>query len=241
MMIAGNDGEQERVIAATNRTLTDEVFRQRPQRMLLAREIMPRYTRMTPESANVFDNLHMLHGLTYDILAYNGWTPEQKRQELYRVVAAMSYRPGDEKLARKIELPHPDMDPRVYYDWLRGYKGEMNRIMEEMLAEAMPLMMPQGMSADMRTKTMAQFRMKLSPGLEPGEIPGSLSDALMKLMPDMKMTPEAAAPGATPADMVAAMLKGWQEKYSSLPDIDAMPMRTEPTAPAQPMQTAAQR
>jgi hypothetical protein len=31
--------------------------------MVLSREIMPRYSRMSPESANIFDNLHMLHGI----------------------------------------------------------------------------------------------------------------------------------------------------------------------------------
>ena len=42
----------------------------RPGRMLLSREIMPRYARMSPESENIFDNLHMLHGIAYSILAF---------------------------------------------------------------------------------------------------------------------------------------------------------------------------
>lgn len=52
---------------------------------------MPHYFRFSPESANIFDNLHMLHAIAYDILAYEQWTIEQKRAELYRVVKAMKY------------------------------------------------------------------------------------------------------------------------------------------------------
>jgi hypothetical protein len=54
------------------------------------------------------------HGIVYDILAYEGSTPQQKRAELPRVVEAMSHRPGDETLVRKFPTPHPDLDPRVY-------------------------------------------------------------------------------------------------------------------------------
>jgi hypothetical protein len=76
--------------------------------MLLSREMMPRYSRLTPESANIFDNLHMLHGIAYDILAYEGWTIEQKRREMYRVLEAMSEQPGDRELARKFPIPDGD-------------------------------------------------------------------------------------------------------------------------------------
>ncbi len=55
---------------------------------------MPRYARMSPESANIFDNLHMLHGIAYSILAYPGWSIEEKRAEMYRVIEAMGYQPA---------------------------------------------------------------------------------------------------------------------------------------------------
>jgi hypothetical protein len=71
---------------------------------------------MSPASGNIFDNLHMLHGIAYDIFSYEGWDEDQKRAEIYRVIEAMSYQPSDEKLVRKFKIPHPDMDPRVYYD-----------------------------------------------------------------------------------------------------------------------------
>lgn len=228
-MIGGNGPDQESMVKETDQTFYNEVLPvgKRPQRMLLSREAMPRYSMMSPESANIFDNLHMLHGIAYDILTYDGWTPEQKRAEIYRVIKAMSYQPGDELLARKFTTSMPAMDPRIYADWLKGTEGEMNRIMKEMMEEMMPMMMPQGMSGDMRQKMMAQFRMKLAPGMQEGEIEGSLSDAMMKMMPDMKMDREGMKPGNAPKMMVDAMMDGWRRKYGAMPDIKPMPMKAQ--------------
>jgi hypothetical protein len=239
MMIAGNGAEQDAVVEATNQTMLVGVFLQRPRRMLLSREIMPRYSRMSPESANIFDNLHMLHGIVYDIAAYEGWTDAQKRAELYRVLEAMRQQPGDEALARKFTTSHPDLDPRVYEPWMRGYEGDMNRIMEEMMREMMPLMMPGGMPAEQAARMWEQFRMKLSPGLEPGEVPGSLHDAMMAVMPGMTMMPGVTAPGESAPQMVEAMLAGWREKYGARPDIAPWPMQHEPASPPLPEETGA--
>lgn len=230
MMLGGNGPAQDSMVEAADRTMLAQVFKDRPQRMLLSRELMPRYSRMSPESANIFDNLHMLHGIVYDILAYEGWTPAQKRAELYRFIDAMSYQPGDEKLARKFREPHPDMDPRVYEAWMQGTAGEMTRIMREMMDEMMPMMMPE-MTPEMHEQVLAQFKMKMTPGMQPGEIPGSLHDALMKMMPNMRMMSGSTEPGLTPTMMVSTMLRGWQEKYGDLPDIAPWPMKSEPNAP----------
>ena len=228
MMIAGNGPAQEANLGVMNRVMVDQVFARRPGRMLLSREMMPRYARMSPESANIFDNLHMLHGVVYDILAYDKWTPAEKRAELYRFIDAMSYHPGDERYARKFRTPYPNTDPRVYAAWMRSSEGEMTRIMKEMMTEMMPLMMPQGMKPEMHRKMMAQMAMKMRLGLEPGELPGSLHDAMMAMMPGMKMMPGAMEPGKTPQMMVDAMLAGWERKYGSMPDVAPMPMDREP-------------
>ncbi len=227
-MIGGNGPGQDAAVRETDRVFYDQVLQDRPLRMILLREAAPRYSRLTPESANIFDNLHMFHGITYDILAYKGWNRDQKKRELYRVIREMGYRPGDEKLARKFPIPHPTMDPRVYESWMRTPEGEMSRIMREMMDEMMPHMMPGGMSEEAHERMMAQMRMKLTPGLQDGELPGSLHDAMMKLMPDMKMMPESTAPGETPQMMVDAMLKGWREKHGGMPDVEPMPMDREP-------------
>ncbi len=234
MMLGGNDDEQATMVNQTDSTYYSQVLKKRPLRMLLSREVMPRYSRFSPESANIFDNLHMLHGIAYDILAYPEWTPEEKAAELKRVIEAMSDQPGDEKLARKFNIPYPDMDPRVYEDWMQGAEGEMNRIMMEMMEEMMPLMMPGGMDEEMKGRMMEQFRMKLAPGMQDGEIPGSLNQAMKQMMPRMQMMPEAMAPGATPKKMIDAMLAGWQRKWGEISDVDPWPMNREPKMPAFP-------
>jgi hypothetical protein len=227
-MMGGNGAAQQQLVRQTDRVLYEQVLVDRPLRMLLSREIMPRYARMSPESANIFDNLHMLHGIAYDILAYEGWTPEQKRAEIYRVIDAMGYQPGDDALARKFEIQREAIDPRRYEDWMRGFDGDMNRIMMEMMAEMMPLMMPDGetMSPEMHERAMDVLRAKLTPGMEEGESAGSLSDALMEVMPGMKMDQEGMKPGHAPQRMVDAMLEGWHRKYGQLPPLQ--PATPEP-------------
>ena len=230
-MLGGNGPGQEKMVKETDQTMFTQVLNERPQRMLLSREVMPRYSRMSPESANIFDNLHMLHGIAYDILAYEGWTLEEKKEELYRVIRAMSYQPGDEKLARKFPTPHPEMDPRIYEPWMKGVEGEMNKIMLEMLDEMMPLMMPEGTDSQTMDTMKQQVWKKLTPGMQQGEVKGSLMDAVKAVMPGMKMMAESMDPGKTNQKMVDAMLQGWREKYGSGPDIEPMPMEQEPSMP----------
>jgi hypothetical protein len=229
-MIGGNDEEQVTALGQVDTLGKTVVVKDPPQRMLLSREIMPRYSRLSPESANIFDNLHMLHGIAYDLLAYEGWTLKEKKEELYRVIRAMSYQPGDEKYVRKFKLPHPNLDPRDYAEWMKTTDGDMNRMMREMLMEMMPLMMdPDSMTPQMHEKAMAQFMLKLTPGMQEGEYQGSISDAMKKVMPKMKMDEQSMKPGATPQKMIDAMLAGWEKKYSNLPDIQAISMEHEPS------------
>lgn len=261
MMIGGNDREQDMMIEKMEEVFSSQVIPNPPQRMILSREGSPRYSRLSPETANIFDNLHMLHGITYDIFAYDGWTIEQKRAELYRVLDAMSYQPGDEKLVRKFTTPKPDFNPLVYDDWIKSSEGAMTKMMMEMLSEMMPAMMQHhggmhsGMHSDhemspamehdggmhndhgmspemhkMHQKLMAQLKLKLTPGIQEGEIAGSFMEAMKAIMPNMSMSPEAMQPGVAPQMMTEAMLKGWQEKYGNLPDIEGQTMGQEPNA-----------
>lgn len=258
-MLGGNGAGQDVMVKQTDATFFTQVLPEgnRPLRMLLSRENMPRYSRLSPESANAFDNLHMFHGIVYDIMSYEGWTPAQKKAELYRVIQAMSYQPGDEKLARKFSEPYPDLDPRIYYDWQKTPEGSMSKIMMEMMMEMMPHMMPSMMPAGMgmddmdkmsmeemmakmtpeqrksHDMMMEQFKKKLTPGIQEGELPGSLHDAMMAQMKqmgmEMKMMPGAMEPGKTPSMMVEMMLKGWQAKHGSMPDIAPYDLSTEPS------------
>lgn len=231
MMIAGNGPGQEASLNATVATMWRDFMPEpkRPQRMVLSREVMPRYSRMTPESANIFDNLHMLHGIVYDCLRYEKWTIEQKRDELYRVIRAMGYQPGDEQYIRKFDLPHPDVDPRRDYAWMNGNEGAMSMIMMEMMAEMMPMMFP-GATPAVKARVMEVMRAKMAPGMAPGELPGSFADALMAAVPGMRMM-DGMGPGETPQMMVDTMLAGWSMKHGAMPSVPSMDMTAEPTLP----------
>lgn len=230
-MIAGNDAEQDASVAAVQ-ALIPTVLGDRPQRMLLSREMMPRYARMAPASANIFDNLHMLHGIAYDILAYEGWSIDEKRDELERVVDAMAQQPDDEDLAGWFEVPHAGMDPRSYDPWMKPAQGSMNQIMAEMMEEMWPKMSPDG-SATVPSEVKEQMKLKLTPGMQPGEIPGSLHDAVMKLVPGMKMDRDGQRPGATPKH-ASMMVEKWRQKARSGPRAEPLPMHAEPALPPPP-------
>lgn len=208
------DNTQAEKVKQTD-ALIEEFFKDRPKRMVLSRELMPRYTMMNPMSANIFDNLHMLHGIAYDILTYEKWTKEEKRKELYRVLKAMAYKKGDEKYVRMFEYKHPETDPTKKESWMVSQEGAMSEIMMEMMMEMMPMMMP-NISESQKQNVMNQFRMKMGPGMEPGEYEGSLHDALMKIVPDMKMNMEAMKPGNGDEEMSQMMLEKWERKHGKM-------------------------
>ena len=227
MMVSGNGRAQDDAVTAIGELLEGTVLGDRPKRMILSRELMPRYARMSPEAANIFDNLHMLHGIAYDLMAYPHWSVREKKRELYRVLDAMQYRPGDEQLARMFRAPEPTLDPRRYEPWMKGVDGEMTRIMLEMVDEMMPMMMP-GLDAEGRARVIAQTRKKLAPGMEPGEIDGSLADALRHIVPEMKRMASISEPGGSAPLMMQAMLTGWYEKHGHMAGAPEHTMATDP-------------
>ncbi|WP_345823012.1 hypothetical protein ABC766_33390 (plasmid) [Methylobacterium fujisawaense] len=233
-MISGNR-DQEIAVKGVEDVMYREILPNRPGRMVLSREIMPRYARMSPESANIFDNLHMLHGIAYSILAYKGWSIEEKRDEMYRVIEAMGYQPGDEAYATKFHEPYPTYDPRTYPAWVRSPEGAMGKIMMEMLMEMLPMMYPQGLSKMQKAAIMQQMMKSGRLGIEPGELPGSLRDAIMQVAPGMTMMPGATAPGETPQMMTDMMVANWKRKAERMPSIPPIDMRVEPTLVAPPV------
>lgn len=226
LMLSGNGPVQERRVQHQI-GLVLGMLDDRPQRMILSRELMPRYARLSPESANIFDNLHMLHGITYDLLAYEGWSIDDKRKELYRVIEAMGYQPGDEALARKFSLPAPGQDPADYTAALKAPTGGMSQIMEEMMMEMMPMMMPNA-KPDAHARMMKTAQQKMMLGQAPDEVPGSLHDALMRIMPTMQMPPGAMDPGSSNPQMMDAMLAGWRSRRGSMSDLPVIDMSREP-------------
>lgn len=234
MIVSGNDEEQEMMLAKLDQMFRSKVITDPPLRMILSREGMPRYSRLSPQTANVFDNLHMLHGITYDIFVYDGWTIEEKRAELYRVLDAMRSHPGDEKLARKFRTPRPELNPLLYNDQITSADGAMTRMMMEMLREMMPMMMRGHgpMREAVHQRLVTQLRLKLTPGIQADELAGSFVDAMIEIMPAMQRSSVSTQPGVIDSVMVQTMLDGWRQNYGSLPDADPQSMDTEPSAVA---------
>lgn len=230
MMVAGSNENQEGIVAPTDDLMFAQVIKNRPLRMLLSREMMPRYSTLSPESANIFDNLHMLHGIAYDILAYPKWSEAEKRAELYRVIDAMGEQPGDEEIARKFPLIEPSMDPRKYEPWMTALKSPglgMNEIMAEMLSEMWPMMSADG-APEPPSEVWEQFWLKMEPGMQQGEVPGSLHDAIVAVYPNMKMNHDAMRAGKSSEKMVEKMLSGWRDKHGAMPPVPAY--SAEPTS-----------
>ncbi len=217
-ILGGNGPKQDEMVKKAD-SLIETFLKDRPKRMLLSREMMPTYSKLSPESANIFDNLHMLHGIAYDIMTYPKWSPKEKQKELERVINAMKNQPGDENLARKFSLPREKIDPTQEENWMVTVEGSMSSIMKEMMEEMLPHMAP-NITADQKEKVSSVMKQKMAPGLEKGENPGSLHDALMEIIPDMKMNKEAMKAGNTPQKMIDAMLKEWKTKYGSKADVE---------------------
>ncbi len=70
--IGMKDGTQKEKVSLADGLIRD-FFQDPPKRMILSRELMPRYTQMNPMSANIFDNLHMLHALSTRKDFRNNW------------------------------------------------------------------------------------------------------------------------------------------------------------------------
>ncbi|MEO0377619.1 MAG: hypothetical protein AAF329_24060, partial [Cyanobacteria bacterium P01_A01_bin.17] len=102
----------------------------------------------------------------------------------------------------------------------------------DMKSKMQPHAQMEGMSPEvhqMHQQLKAQLKLKLTPGIQEGELPGSFMDAMMKLMPNMQMSHDGMKPGKINPAMIDAMLKGWEQKYGNLPDVEMMPMDVEPS------------
>ena len=86
------------------------------------------------------------------------------------------------------------------------------------------------MNSDIHQQLKAQLKLKLTPGIQKGEISGSFVDAMMQIMPNMQHSPAGMEAGKINPVMIEAMLRGWQDKYGNLPDIEPISMEQEPSA-----------
>jgi len=89
---ARRTAELERVI----RVFADSVLADPPAEMPLTGEIAPRFSRLFPAAAHIFDNLHMMHDVANDVMAFGAYTPGERAAEIGRMRDLMSYARQDE-------------------------------------------------------------------------------------------------------------------------------------------------
>ncbi len=69
----------------------DSVLANPPEYMPLTAEAAPRFSKMFPAAAHIFDNLHMMHDITNDIMVDETLTREQKEAEIDRMLRNQIY------------------------------------------------------------------------------------------------------------------------------------------------------
>ena len=127
----------------------DSVLVEPPDYMPLVAEVAPRFSRMFPAAAHIFDNLHMMHDETNDIMVDERLSREQKEAEIQRMLRNQVYSTQGSRVAPGI----PTMR-----DHTMG-PGAMR--IPTLLSDGSWL--PQGHS-DSRMVPMAEFMMPLMPG-----------------------------------------------------------------------------
>ncbi len=77
----------------------DSVLANPPDYMPLTAEVAPRFTKMFPAAAHIFDNLHMMHDITNDIMVDETLSRKQKQEEIDRMLLSQIYATQDSMVA----------------------------------------------------------------------------------------------------------------------------------------------
>ncbi len=77
----------------------DSVLANPPEYMPLAAEVAPRFSKMFPAAAQIFDNLHMMHDITNDIMVDERLSREEKEAEINRLLQSQLYSTQDSMVA----------------------------------------------------------------------------------------------------------------------------------------------
>jgi hypothetical protein len=119
--------------------------------MPLTAEIAPRFSRMFPAAAHIFDNLHMMHDVSNDIMIDDRLDREQKAFEIERMRRNMMYASQGSVIAPGIPMADAAHD--------HAMDGGSMRVPTQLPDGSW---LPQG-HPDARTATMDELRMPLDP------------------------------------------------------------------------------
>ncbi|MCI0432874.1 MAG: hypothetical protein L0271_04390 [Gemmatimonadetes bacterium] len=81
------------------RTFTDSVLANPPAYMPLMAEVAPRFSRLFPAAAHIFDNLHMMHDVVNDVMVDERLARQQKSAEIERMRLNTMYASQDAVVA----------------------------------------------------------------------------------------------------------------------------------------------
>lgn len=140
--------ELERVI----RVFEDSVLVNPPTEMPLTAEVAPRFSRMFPAAAHIFDNLHMMHDVANDVMAFEAYALAEKQAEILRLRDLMSYAAQDTVSAPGMPMGSHTMTPGSMRVPIQLSSGEW---------------LPQG-HPDAAMAPMAEFMRPLPPVRNPG-------------------------------------------------------------------------
>jgi hypothetical protein len=78
-------------LARVIQVFEDSVLNDLPTVMPLTGEVAPRFSKMFPAAAHIFDNLHMMHDVVNDIMADGSFDQAAKQTEIERLRRLMIY------------------------------------------------------------------------------------------------------------------------------------------------------
>jgi len=143
-----------RAVDRVIRVFVDSVLVHPPRTMPLTAEIAPKFSRMFPAAAQIFDNLHMMHDVVNDIMVDERLTREQKTAEVERMRLNMMYASQDAVVAPGMPMGDPSMHmmsegsmrvPTLLPDgtWLpQGHPDARMATMDEMMMPLLPAAPP---------------------------------------------------------------------------------------------------
>lgn len=143
------DSARRRVeLARVLRVFEDSVLANPPSYMPLTAEVAPRFSRMFPAAAHIFDNLHMMHDVVNDIMLDPVRTDDERAFEIERMRRNMTYRAQDAVVAPGMPMSGDhamgESGSRVPTQlddgsWLpQGHPDARMATMEELMAPLLP-------------------------------------------------------------------------------------------------------
>ena len=108
--------ELDRVI----RVFADSILADLPTEMPLTASVAPRFAALFPAAAQIFDNLHMMHDVANDVMAYAEYDQAGKAAEIERLRRLMAYAGQDTVVAPGMPMQSATQPAAMAHDDMPG-------------------------------------------------------------------------------------------------------------------------